>query len=64
MMKQVSLNQVNENILELKKEIEELKECIHEDFELADGVIDDIEESRKRPKKELISHEAMREEFA
>lgn len=62
-MKSVSLDQVNENILDLKKEIEEIKEYIHEDFELAEDVIDDIEESRKRPKEELIPHEEMRKEF-
>jgi hypothetical protein len=34
-----------------------------ENFELADDVISVVEESRKRHKKEFISHEEMRKEF-
>ena len=63
-METITLDKVNKSILDLKKEIEELKEYIYEDFELADDVVKDIEASRKRPKKEFISHEQMRKEFA
>ena len=63
-METITLDKVNKSILDLKKEIEELKEYIYEDFELADDVVKDIEASRKRSKKEFISHEQMRKEFA
>lgn len=43
--------------------MERIKTLIEEDFELADGVVKEIEESRKRPKEEFISHEEMRKEF-
>ena len=63
-METITLDKVNKSILDLKKEIEELKEYIYEDFELADDVVKDIEASRKRPKKEFISHGQMRKGFA
>ena len=60
----VTLDDINKNIIELRKEIECLKELVHEDFELADDAKNDILESRKRLKKEFISHEQMKKEFA
>ena len=55
-METVTLEQINKNIIGLKKEIEDLKCYIHEDFELADDVKTEIEESRKRPDSEFVSH--------
>ena len=40
-METITLDKVNKSILDLKKEIEELKEYIYEDFELADDVVKD-----------------------
>lgn len=62
-METVTLKQINENILNLRKEVEHIKTIVEEDFELADDVVKEIEESRKRPGKEFISHEEMKKEF-
>ena len=56
-MKSITLEQINKNIIELRKEIVDLKEYIREDFELADYVKRDILESRKRLKSSFIKHE-------
>ena len=52
----VTLEQINKNIIELRKEVEELKEFIHEDFELADDVKKEVEDSRKRPYSEFVKN--------
>ena len=62
-MTTVTLKQINENILELKKDVEEIKEFIHEDFELADDVIKEIEEAKKTPRSEFIKHEDVAKRF-
>jgi len=62
-METVTLKQINENILNLRKEVEHIKMIVEEDFELADDVVKEIGESRKRPEKEFISHEEMKKEF-
>ena len=56
-MANVTLEQINQSLNELKKDIEEIKEYIKEDFELADDVKEEIEASRKRPRSEFIRHE-------
>lgn len=63
-MPAITLEQMNENILELKKEIKELKEYIHEDFELADDVKEDIEDSRKRLDSEFVPHEEVMKRYS
>ncbi|MBI2136970.1 hypothetical protein HYU12_00450 [Candidatus Woesearchaeota archaeon] len=55
-MSGVTLEQLNENVLELKKEVMTLKDYLREDFELADDVKRDIEESRRRPISEFVKH--------
>ncbi len=46
-----TLEQVHEDLIVLKKEIRELKDCFHEDLlELSDKTKKDIEESRKELK--------------
>ena len=63
-MTTVTLKQINENILELKKDVEEIKEFIHEDFELADDVKKEIEEAKKTPRSEFIKHEDVAKRFS
>ncbi len=47
----VTLEQLHEDITGLKKEMEQLKECFHEDFlPLSEETKKDIEESRKQIK--------------
>lgn len=49
-MTQVTLEQVNKNVLQIKKELDELKEIVTEsNLELTDEVKTAIEASRKRP---------------
>jgi len=56
-MPTITLEQINENILELKKYIEEIKEYLQEDFELADDLKKEIEEAKKTPRSKFIKHE-------
>lgn len=62
-MEHVTLERIHEDLLMIKKEIDYIKAMIEEDFELADGVVEEIEKSRKRQKKEFVSHEDMKKEF-
>ncbi|MFP4112340.1 MAG: hypothetical protein ACLFUO_05045 [Candidatus Woesearchaeota archaeon] len=63
-MSSLTIEQLHEDMLGLKKEVKHLRKVIEEDYELADDVIDDIENSKSRDSKEMISHEEMRNEFA
>lgn len=63
-MGNVTLEQIHEDLVGLKKEIEHLKTLIEEDFELSDDVVKEIEESRNRSSQEFVSQEDMREEFS
>ena len=59
-MTHVTLEEIYENIVELKREMKEIKEYIREDFELADDVRKQLEESINRPDSEFISHEEVK----
>jgi len=48
-MAQTTLEQINKSFLDLKKGIEEIKEYMREDYELADSVKKEIEEAKKPP---------------
>lgn len=63
-MTQVTLEEVNKNVIKLQKELDEIRNFLHEDFELADEVKKEIEESKKRTHSEFISHEEIMKEFA
>ena len=63
-MEQISLEKVNNNVLGLRQMIEEMKEILMEDeLELADDVVQEIEESRKKPESSFISQEEIEAEF-
>lgn len=62
-MSGITLEKIHEDIMNLKKDIEHIKMKIDEDFELADDVVKEIRDSRKRPKEEFISNEEMGKEF-
>ena len=63
-MAQVTLEKVNENVLILKKEVDEIKEMIEESgLELKDEVKAHIEESRKRSVSEFKSQEEIEKKF-
>ncbi|HIH37469.1 hypothetical protein J4460_09060 [Candidatus Woesearchaeota archaeon] len=57
----ITLEQLHEDIVGLKREIRSLREIVAEDFELSDNVKKDILHSRSQGK--LVSHEEMRKEF-
>ncbi len=64
-MEETSLEQINENVLALKKRVEEMKELLIEDeLELSDEVVKEIEESRKKPESSFVSHEDIMAEFS
>ena len=62
-MENVTLNKVYEKHVRLSREVEQMKHWMAEDLELAEDVILEVEVSRKKPKKEFVSHEEMRKEF-
>ena len=62
------MNFATSSMYSLKDKAEAIKLIVkryveEENFELADDVISEVEESRKRHKKEFISPEEMRKEF-
>ena len=60
----VTLKQINNNILSLKKELDNIKEMIEESsLELADDVKKEIEASRRRPVSEFKSQDHMEKKF-
>ena len=63
-MGSLTIEKLHEDMLDLKKEVKHLRNVIEEEYELADDVVDDIEESKSRDSKQMISHEEMRKEFA
>ncbi len=63
-MATVSLEQVNENVLALKQEMDAIKELLEESqLDLRDDVIAQVEESRKRPVSEFKTQEEMEKKF-
>ena len=58
-MAQVTLEQINRNLIDLKKDLEEIKEYMREDFELADNVKKEIEEAKKTPRSKFIKIEEL-----
>ena len=63
-MGQVTLEKVNENILVLKKELDEIKDMLEEsNLELRDEVKAQIGESRKRHVSEFKSQEEIEKKF-
>lgn len=62
-MTQVTLEEINKNVIKLQKELDEIRNFLHEDFELTDEVKKEIEESKKRPISEFINHKEIMKEF-
>jgi len=59
------LKQINDNVLELRKEVADLKECFHEDLlELSAETKKEIVESRKRSEKDFVRHKDVIKEFS
>ena len=62
-METVTLEVVHAQLLKLSRDIAQMKILLQEDYELSDEVVREISISRKRSRKEFISHEAMKKEF-
>ena len=62
-MAQVTLEQINRNLIDLKKDLEEIKEYMREDFELADNVKKEIEEAKKTSRSKFIKLEVLRKKL-
>ena len=63
-MTSVTLEQINKNIIGLKNDIEEIKEYMREDYELADDLKKEIEEAKKTPRSKFIKHEEVVKKFS
>jgi len=63
-MQTITLEQINKNILELKKDVEEIKEYIHEDFELADDLKKEIKDAKKTSRSKFIKHQDVLKRFS
>ena len=63
-MANITLNQVNENILSLKKEVDDIKGLLEEsNMELRDEVKNEIKESRKRSISEFKTQNEIEKKF-
>ena len=62
-MATITLEQIHDDLIGLKKDMKQIKTLLEEDWELSNDVIQDVQMSRKRHQKEFISHEEMRKEF-
>ena len=63
-MENVSLKELNANVIVLQKLVEKMSEIILENsLELSDEVVAEIGRSRERPRSEFISHEDVVAEF-
>jgi len=62
-METITLNKIYEQLVNMNREIQQMKLWMAEDFELSEDVILEIETSREKPGNEFVSHVDMKEEF-
>ena len=62
-MNTVSIKRLQDDLPDMRKELEHLKTIVEEDYALADDVVRDLEASKTRDPREMIPHETMRTEF-
>jgi len=62
-MATMTLEQLHEDMIEIKKDLQYIKETIDENLQITEDVKQDIQESRTRNKQEFISQEEMKNEF-
>lgn len=63
-METVNLEELNANVLALRRVVEEMRDVILEDnLELSDEVVADIERSRKKSRSSFISQKDVEAEF-
>jgi len=63
-MENITLGEIYNSLMDLRREMFEIKIILKEEkLELADDVVEEIENSRKRIPNEFISNEEMIKEF-
>lgn len=65
-MEQISLESLNQNILNLVNSVESLKKQLIDDeinLEISDEVLGEIKESREMKGKDLVSHEEVMKKY-
>lgn len=63
-MENVSLEELNRNVIALRKMVEKMSEVVLEDsLELSDEVVLEIEKSENAPKSDFVSQEDVEAEF-
>ncbi|MEK6903366.1 MAG: hypothetical protein AABW64_01830 [Nanoarchaeota archaeon] len=62
-MKQVTLQQLQKTMLEVKDDVQEIRDLLEENRRPSVEVLRDIGASRKRPRSQMIPHEEMVKEF-
>ncbi len=62
-METITLNKIYEQLVNMNREIQQIKLWMAEDFELSEDVILEIETSREKPRSGFVSHADMKEEF-
>ncbi|MBI2140429.1 hypothetical protein HYU14_05880 [Candidatus Woesearchaeota archaeon] len=62
-MATVTLEQIHNDLIEIKEEMFHLRAIVEEDFPLSAETDLEIEKSRHNPRSSFVSHEEMRKEF-
>ena len=60
----ITLEQIHQDIIGLKKEMKYLKALIKEDFELSDSAKKELEEARGEPLSSYVDHKEVLKEFS
>ncbi|HLD57143.1 MAG TPA: hypothetical protein VJA47_02495 [archaeon] len=61
---QTTLEQLQEEVAEVKREVHEIKELLIHEPELREDVIKQIKQARKEIKTKFVTHEETMKEFA
>ncbi len=59
----INIENVYKELLILKRDMENLKSIVSENFELSDDVLEEIKESQERSEGDFIPNEEMEKEF-
>ncbi len=60
----VTLEQINRNLDELRKDVAQIKEYLKEDYELSDDLKRELQEAKKNPRSEFISHDEVMKRYS
>ncbi len=60
----VTLEQINRNLDELRRDVAQIKEYLKEDYELSDDLKREIQEAKKTPRSKFISHDEVMKRYS